>query len=66
MKIDKSVPKMTPRLMAKAKLRMLSPPKNKMQRVMQSILTINLRPINFHVNKPFFDVLAYWRNFITF
>ncbi len=66
MKIDKSVPKMTPRLMAKAKLGMLSPPKNKMQRVMQSILTINLRSMNFHVNKPFFDILAYWRNFITF
>ena len=31
MKIDESVPKMTPRLMAKAKLWMLSPPKNKMQ-----------------------------------
>lgn len=66
MKIDKSVPKMTPRLMSKAKLRMLSPPKNKMQRVMQSILIINLRSMNFHVNKPFFDILAYWRNFITF
>ena len=31
MKIDESVPKITPRLMAKAKLWMLSPPKNKMQ-----------------------------------
>ena len=31
MKIDDSVPKITPRLIAKAKLWMLSPPKNKIQ-----------------------------------
>ena len=31
MKIDDNVPKMTPKLMAKAKLRMLAPPMKKMQ-----------------------------------
>ena len=31
-KMEDSVPKITPRIIAKAKLRMLSPPKKKMQR----------------------------------
>ena len=54
MKMEEQVPKMTPRIMAKAKLRMLAPPRQKMT---ASTMNVLIEVFKVRVNVVFREVL---------